>query len=67
MESYKTIYVDIQDSVATVWLNRPDVQNAVNPEMLKELIHCFSSLEGIDNLRIIVLRGKGKSFCAGAD
>jgi methylglutaconyl-CoA hydratase len=67
MESYKTIYVDIQDSVASVWLNRPDVQNAINAEMLDELQHCFSSLENLEDIRIIVLRGKGKSFCAGAD
>ncbi len=67
MKDYNTIQVDIQNHTATVWLNRPDVQNAVNNEMLRELKASFQLLENDDNIRVIFLRGKGKSFSAGAD
>ena len=67
MKDYNTIKVDIQNQKATVWLNRPDVQNAVSNEMLRELTESFQHLENNKNVRVIVLRGKGKSFSAGAD
>lgn len=67
MKDYHTIQVDIQNQTATVWLNRPDVQNAVNNEMLRELTESFQFLNNDNNVRVIILRGKGKSFSAGAD
>lgn len=67
MKNYNTIIVDLQDYVATVWLNRPNVQNAIDNEMLDELIHCFSEIEKLRKVRVVVIRGKGKSFSAGAD
>jgi len=67
MNNYNTIQVDINNQAAIIWLNRPDVQNAVNNEMLQELTESFQLLEGDDKIRIIVLRSKGKSFSAGAD
>jgi methylglutaconyl-CoA hydratase len=67
MKDYNTILIEVSEQVATVWLNRPELHNAVSPEMLDELMHCFSSLEDDKNIRVILLRGKGKSFSAGAD
>jgi len=67
MKDYHTIQVDIQKYTATVWLNRPDVQNAVNNEMLQELTESFQLLNNDIDVRVIILRGKGKSFSAGAD
>ncbi|PKP36393.1 MAG: enoyl-CoA hydratase, partial [Bacteroidetes bacterium HGW-Bacteroidetes-15] len=67
MENYNSIQVDFSQGIATVWLNRPEQHNAVSNEMLDELIHSFTSLSRDDNVRIVVLRGKGKSFSAGAD
>ncbi len=67
MKDYNTIHIDIQNQTATIWLNRPEVQNAVNNEMLLELTESFQHLENDKNIRVIVLRGKGKSFSAGAD
>ena len=55
------------DHVAYVKLNRPDVRNAFNPQMISEITATFESLEGRKDLRAIVLQGEGKSFCAGAD
>ncbi|MBL7138713.1 MAG: enoyl-CoA hydratase/isomerase family protein [Bacteroidales bacterium] len=54
------------DGVFTIWLNRPEVHNAFNTTMLKELAECFKELQSIDAV-CVILRGKGKSFCAGAD
>ncbi|NOT77824.1 MAG: enoyl-CoA hydratase/isomerase family protein [Bacteriovoracaceae bacterium] len=53
--------------VATVTLNRPELHNAFNDELIKDLIKCFGDLEINKNVRLVVLTGEGKSFCAGAD
>ena len=53
--------------VAEVWLNRPDVRNAFNDDVIAELTEAFSQLGQDNNLRAIVLGAHGKAFCAGAD
>ncbi len=63
---YKTIEIEIQKNIANVFLNRPKVRNALNEDMISELIDCFKSLNKTD-VRAVVFRGKGKVFCAGAD
>lgn len=65
--NFKYITLNVSDSVATVFLNRPDVRNAMHIPMLKEIISCFTYLANQSMVRVIVLRGKGDSFCAGAD
>jgi methylglutaconyl-CoA hydratase len=55
------------DGNATVLLNRPDVHNAFDPEMVDALTAALKKLEANDKVRAIVLLGAGKSFCAGAD
>jgi methylglutaconyl-CoA hydratase len=67
MQKFSTIELVISQNVATVSLNRPDIRNAFNEVMISELITCFKSLQERKDVRIIVLRGNGKSFCAGAD
>lgn len=54
-------------AIATIWLNRPEKHNAFNLQMMQELIKAFEQLGQSDNVRVIILRGTGKSFCAGAD
>lgn len=63
----KTLRIQQSDSVVEVILNRPDVRNAFNPEMIKELTSVFKSLSKQKDLRAVVLKGEGKSFCAGGD
>jgi len=64
---YETITVETTDRVARVTLNRPEVHNAFNIQMLLDLIDAFGKL-GVDgDVRVVVLTGEGKSFCAGAD
>ncbi len=53
--------------VVDVWLNRPDLHNAFNAELIDEAISLFESLGQDQSVRLIVLGGRGKSFCAGAD
>ncbi len=67
MNIFNTIEVDIKSGVATVWLNKPELHNAVSNEMLEELTKCFTQLNTKEHLRVIVLRGRGKSFSAGAN
>ena len=53
--------------VARVWLNRPDVRNAFNDEVIAALTRAFESLSKDTDLRVVVLGAHGKAFCAGAD
>ena len=53
--------------VAHVWLNRPEVRNAFNDEVIAALTATFAELSADDTLRVIVLGAHGKAFCAGAD
>jgi methylglutaconyl-CoA hydratase len=53
--------------VARVWLNRPDVRNAFNDEVIAALTRTFESLSQDKDLRVVVLGAHGKAFCAGAD
>ena len=62
-----TVRVTRQDTVARVALNRPDVRNAFNDEMLQDLLEVFAALREDAAVRVVVLTGEGKSFCAGAD
>lgn len=61
------ITVSRQGPVATVMLNRPDIHNAFNPDMIRELHATFNLLAEEPTVRVVVLSGAGASFCAGAD
>jgi methylglutaconyl-CoA hydratase len=53
--------------VGRVWLDRPDVRNALNGTLIRELAAAFSAFAADADVRAIVLGGSGKAFCAGAD
>ena len=61
------VRVEIENSVATVMLNRPDKHNAVDMAMFEALIEAGDSLKEESSVRAIVLHGNGKNFCAGID
>ncbi len=67
MYEFKTIQVELKDQVATIWLNRPGKRNAFNIEMLEELIEAYDRMSDEPDVRVIILRGRGNVFCAGAD
>ena len=65
--NYQTIVEETRDSVMRITLNRPEVHNAMNEQMIAELTGLFRSVDENSGLRCVVLQGAGKSFCAGAD
>jgi|TARA_R110002094_G_scaffold157085_1_gene143540 methylglutaconyl-CoA hydratase len=66
--TYKTILVETDArGVATVTLNRPEKHNALNGDLIAELYDTAENLAADEGVRIVVLTGAGKSFCAGGD
>ena len=64
----QTVLYSVTDSILTITLNRPDVFNAVNNQMKKELLETLIQAEKDSSVRCIVLRGAGeKAFCSGQD
>jgi len=61
------VEVERKGAAAWVWLNRPELHNALNEELVRELTGVFRSLQHDVETRVIVLSGRGKSFCAGGD
>lgn len=64
---YKTLSIDIQDQIMTLTLNRPEALNAFTVEMADELIDVFNKSSEDDDIRVIVVTGAGRAFCAGMD
>ncbi|WP_026758440.1 crotonase/enoyl-CoA hydratase family protein [Sediminimonas qiaohouensis] len=68
MTTYESILLETDArGVATVTLNRPDKHNALNGGLIAELMDAAEKLAADDKVRIVVLTGNGKSFCAGGD
>lgn len=66
--SYETIKVEeAAPGVTVIAFNRPEVANALSTQMGRELLEVWSKLRGDDGLRVVILRGEGKHFQAGAD
>lgn len=64
---YKTIILDRKDEVVRITLNRPEIHNAFNSILISELTNAFLKVKEAGAVRVVVLTGEGKSFCAGAD
>ena len=62
-----TVLYSTQSGIATISLNRPKRLNAINPELLKTLHDAIQAANDDDNVRVILLRGQGRAFCAGDD
>lgn len=65
--TYTTLETTLQQGVAVIWLNRPDVRNAMSAELIAELTDAVGAASEDDAVRAIVIAGRGKAFCAGAD
>lgn len=64
----ETLKIQKKDNgTLTITLNRPEIHNAFNDQMIAELTEQFQSANGDKSVQVIVLEGEGKSFCAGAD
>lgn len=64
---YEQILFDLEDRVATITLNRPEVLNAYQPRMGDELVDAFRRTRDDDGVRAVILTGAGRAFCAGVD
>ena len=64
---YETLEILRDGGVASVWMNRPDLHNAFNEQLIAELTAACQALDADDAVRVVVLAGRGKSFSAGAD
>ncbi|MEO0155791.1 MAG: enoyl-CoA hydratase-related protein, partial [candidate division WOR-3 bacterium] len=67
MTKFETLILKISNNIGNVILNRPDVHNAFNDKMIEELSMVFDEIEKSNEIRVVILSGEGKSFCAGAD
>jgi enoyl-CoA hydratase/carnithine racemase len=65
--AYETILLEVKEGVATVTLNRPQRMNAWTPKMAVELSKALAICNETDEVRVVVLTGAGRAFCAGAD
>jgi methylglutaconyl-CoA hydratase len=67
MSGYQFLQLESRAGCATVWLNRPQRHNAFHDGLLDELSRCLLALSQDATVRAIVLAGRGRNFCAGAD
>ena len=67
MPSFETLLYAVEDGVATITLNRPEKLNAFNTTMMKELIAAFDVTDADDAVKVVIVTGAGRGFCAGAD
>ena len=64
---YKNILLEQQDNIAVLSLNRPNKLNAFTFSMMEEIIHALDALDVDDSIHALIITGKGRAFCAGAD
>lgn len=65
--TYKEILLDQDGAIATITLNRPDKLNAYTTSMGDEITSVFRSLQHDETVRVVILTGAGRAFCAGVD
>jgi enoyl-CoA hydratase/carnithine racemase len=67
MHMYRTLNLEAKGAVATVTLNRPEARNAMSAQLMREMIACAGKLGARRDLDVVIVRGAGKWFSAGAD
>ena len=65
--TYETLAIERRGAVATIWMDRPEVFNAFNEQLIAELAAACTELDTDASVRVVVLAGRGKHFSAGAD
>jgi enoyl-CoA hydratase/carnithine racemase len=65
--AFAEIWYEVADGVCTITLNRPDKLNAVTGPMLRELVEALDRADADDAVRVVIVTGAGRAFCAGAD
>ncbi len=67
LPTYETLLYDVQDGIATVTLHRPEKLNAFPTQMRDDLVAVFDETDKNDDVRVVIITGAGRAFCAGAD
>ena len=67
MGQYEHLTTKSDGPVATVYMNRPEAHNALDPALISALTRCFEDLAESERVRVVVLAGEGASFVPGAD
>lgn len=65
--NFTEIKYEVEDGIATITLNRPDKLNAFTGTMMSEMIKAFDMTDADDDVRVVIVTGAGRGFCAGAD
>ncbi len=65
--TYETLAIERRGAVATIWMDRPEVFNAFNEQLIAELAAACAELDADASVRVVVLAGRGRHFSAGAD
>ncbi|MFL6647462.1 MAG: enoyl-CoA hydratase-related protein, partial [Sulfurifustaceae bacterium] len=65
--NYDTLRYEVEGRILTITLNRPERMNAFNGQMCRELIAAFDRADADDDVKVVIVTGAGKAFCAGAD
>jgi enoyl-CoA hydratase/carnithine racemase len=65
--AYETIRCQVEDQILTITLDRPERMNAFAARMVRELIDAFDRADADDEVRVVIMTGAGRAFCAGAD
>ena len=65
--TFETLLYAVEDGIATITLNRPDKLNAFNTQMMQDMIAAFDLTDADDAVRVVIITGAGRGFCAGAD
>ena len=61
------IMCDVAEGILTITLNRPEKLNVFTPVMFNELVDALNKADADDNVRVIIITGAGRAFCAGSD
>lgn len=64
---FNTLEIELAGQVATIWMSRPDLHNAFDETLIAELTAACIALDDDQDIRVVILAGRGKSFSAGAD
>ena len=67
MPEFKTLHYEIADNTLTLTMNRPERLNAFNSQMQREFLEALDHADSDDEIRVVIVTGEGRGFCAGAD
>lgn len=67
LPTFETLLLDVQDGIATITLNRPEKLNSFTAQMRDDLVAAFDETDRNDDVRVVIITGAGRAFCAGAD